>query len=211
MMIREAKSIDEIKSLLMTAMTDESTFTIWQRDAETNDVTFQVKGKLTELSAQGMLAFAITDVKGKVDGIELFFALEDSSVFFKSLKLKMTETGLVVALPTEAKYKERRRHERTRFKIHERKDIEIMFPRRVQQDEDKLLINSQLIDISESGACFLVSKETLQNINIDLIFAIKSLTNLKLGGEKAKIMNARRYRGATLSQGEFYALGVMFI
>lgn len=212
MKIREAKTIDEIKSLLLSAMTEETNFTIWQRETKTNEVIFQAKGKLTELSNQGLLAFSINDMTGAINGAELFFALEDSSVFFKSIKLKLTETGLLVAIPTEAKYKERRRHERTKFKIQERKDIEILFPKKVQeQSEEKILVNSQLIDLSESGACFIVSKETLQKINIDLTFYIRSLTNVKLGGQKAKVMNARKYKGPTLSQGEFYALGVMFL
>jgi hypothetical protein len=210
MIIREAKSTEEIKSLLMTALTEELTFTIWQRKNSV-DVSYQAKGKLLELNTQGIMSFSITDPTGEITDNEFFFALEDTSILFKSIKLRMKDDVIVVALPTEAKYKERRRHERVRFKIHERKDVEILFPRRVQNDEDKYTVNSQLIDVSESGACFLVSKETLQKINTDLIFVINSLTNLKLGGQKAKIMNARKYKGPTLSQGEFYALGVMFI
>jgi hypothetical protein len=210
MIIREAKSSEEIKSLLMTALTEELTFTMWQRKDSVN-ISYQAKAKLLEVATQGIMSFSLSEQTGEISGDEFFFALEDTSILFKSIKIKMKENALVVALPTEAKYKERRRHERVRYKIHERKDVEILFPRRVQNDEEKYTVNSQLIDVSESGACFLVSKETLQKINTDLIFAMKSLTNLKLGGERAKIMNARRYKGATLSQGEFYALGVMFI
>lgn len=210
MIIREAKSTEEIRSLLLMALTDELIFTSWQRNGE-GSLNFKAKAQLEEITAQGLLTFNLSEVSGDLKAEEIFFALEDTSILFKSSKLKLQDNKIMVSLPSEAKYKERRRHERVRFKIHERKDIEVLFPKRIQNDEDRYKVNSQLIDISESGACFLVSKETLQKINIDLIFSIKSLTNLKIGGEKAKVMNARRYKGPTLSQGEFYALGVMFI
>ncbi len=210
MNIREAKSIDEIRSLLLTALTDDSSFTVWQRGAN-SEILFQAKARIEELSEQGMMVFSLSEITGEMNNSELYFAKEDSTIIFKTIKIRTKDNLIAVALPTEAKYKERRRHERTRFKIHERKDIEIVFPKQLKDADEKLLINSQLLDISESGACFLVSKETLQKIDLEIIFKIKSLTGLKLCGEKAKIMNTRRYKGPTLSQGEFYALGVMFI
>ena len=116
---------------------------------------------------------------------------------------ELLKTKFGKAIAEEAKYKERRRHDRKRFKAKEFKQIELNF------NEDKVVSN--VLDISESGICFIVTKETLEKLNKDEDFLINAISSdLGFDIEKGRIMNARKYKGGTLSKGEFYALGVMF-
>ena len=193
----------EIKSILLEAHSCKKEFIVWQRNAE-GKVLFQGTGQLIKIASSGSLQFEILKVElGSIHEIETFFATEDSGTIFKSIHVKIkSENKLNALLPSEAKYRDRRKHERTVFKASDQKEVE------VQLDNQK--IHSKIIDFSESGACFLVSKTTLKNIELDSTVLITSLTSFEITHKRAKVMNARNYNNPTLSHEEFYAIGVMF-
>jgi putative lipase involved disintegration of autophagic bodies len=210
MSIRSTKQPSEIRSVLLDALAKEKVFILWQRN-EDGSMASQTNAKLLDISEKSVLKFSLNKDVSFEEDKDIFFAVEDSTVVFKTDDIKLAGLDLYSSLPIEAKYKERRRHERKKFKTKERRDVEIHFAAQEQLGEEEVTIISQLIDISESGACILVSKETLRKIDAEKTFSIRSLTDLEIRFEEAKIMNARRYKGKTLNQGEFYALGVMFL
>lgn len=203
MKINSTKRVIEIRSVLMGALTEGKSFLIWQRNDQ-NEISFQIKANLDSIDSEGMMRFTLSkDIPLSCDR-ETFFAIDDSTVVFKTNGAKFEREILVTPLPEEAKYKERRRHDRKRFKSKDYKQVELNL------NQDKVLSN--VLDISESGICFLVTKETLSKLNLEEDFLINAISSdLGFDVEKGKIMNARRYKGGTLSKGEFYALGVMFI
>lgn len=209
MEIKHTKRMIEIRSVLMGALTEGKSFLIWQRD-EQNNISFQVKAKLESINADGYMTFLINESIPLAVNRETFFAIDDSTVVFKTLGGEFANGQLLAPLPEEARYKERRRHQRKRFKLKDYKQVELSFQYKQNTDGDSIVSN--VLDISESGICFLVTKETLALINADENFLINAISSdLGFDVEKGKIMNARKYKGGTLSKGEFYALGVMFV
>jgi hypothetical protein len=206
----QANKEDEIRSILLEALALGKEFIIWSRTAD-DELDFKITATLDAISETGSLKFILKSPLTQELAKDLYFAVNDYSIIFKQNEISLRDDVLLVKLPFGAKYRERRRHPRTKFKIHERKDIEVKFRQMKSGAGHSLTIVSQLLDISESGAKFLISKETLIKINPKVHFNIKSLTSINIKFTKAKIMNASSYKGATLSQGEFFAVGIVFI
>ncbi len=212
MKVRHAEEEREIKSVLIDTISNQIEYIIWQRD-EKDQISFQVKAFLEEIDQTGKMKFCykneIPDLK---DG-EIFFAINNCQAVFKTTYSSAKGSELIVNLPKEAKYKERRRHNRKRFRPKDHKQVEVEFQFKEDQEiEFDPTVISQVLDVSESGVCFIVSLETFSHIKTDEKFSVKSLCKtLGFEVEDAVIMNARLYKGNSFSQGEFYALGVMFI
>lgn len=203
MKINSTKRVLEIRSVLMSALSDARSFRIWQRN-DNNEISFQIKAKLESIDADGTMSFSLSNDFPLAVGKETFFAIEDSTAVFKTTDARFDGEKLLSSLPEEAKYRERRQHDRKKFKTKDHIQIELNF------DEDTILSN--VIDISDSGICFLVTQETLKKLSALENFLINAISSdLGFDIEKGKIMNARKYKGGTLLKGEFYALGVMFI
>lgn len=209
MEIKHTKRVIEIRSVLMGALTEGKSFLIWQRDQD-NKIAFQFKAKLDSINAEGVMVFNIVHQLDLDPNKDTFFAIDDSTVVFKTSGVKLELGKLIAPLPEEAKYKERRRHPRKRFKLKDFKQVELNFNFKDEDETDSIISN--VLDISESGICFIITKETLAKIDAQENFLINAISSdLGFDVEKGKIMNARKYKGGTLSKGEFYALGVMFV
>lgn len=208
--IKKASRPDEIKSVLLEALGRERVFTVWQRKGD-NTLAFNVKARLESIDDKGNYRFVCQGETPEIQMGDVFFAIEDSSVLFKTPQVELKGAKLIVPAPQEASYRERRRHKRKYFKFSDHKDVELIFKELIDPESgEPLPVKSKVLDVSASGACFLVSKETLGRINPDEFMTLKSLSDVVLGSTKAKIMNARRYKGRKLNQEELYAIGVMF-
>ena len=209
MKVRHTHEILEIRSVLISAITESKTFIIWQRN-ESGEISFQIKGTLVSIDEKETMEFNLSEGVDELRDSETFFAVEDSTVVFKVNKIIQEENKIFTQIPEEAKYKERRRHDRKRFKLKDYKEVELEFQFEDLGEETQVL--SKVLNISESGICVLISEETLSRINAKEHFVISAISSdLGFESEKGKIMNARKYKGGTLTSGDFYALGVMFL
>lgn len=208
--MRETRSFTEIQSLFVETIENGLSLMVWQR-RDDNSISFQAHARLLEISENGVLKYFLYDCKGDVSKAEVFFASMDSTILFKTKDFEYANNTMLLTIPFEVKRKERRTSQRVKIKVHELRYIEINIFAKNQRELNALTVNCQLIDLSDTGACLLVSKETFQKIDTNLAFTIKSLTTLEIAGNKARVMNSRKYKGPTLSQGEFYALGIMFV
>jgi hypothetical protein len=209
MKVRHTHEILEIRSVLISAITESKTFIIWQRN-ESGEISFQIKGTLVSIDEKETMEFNLSEGVDELRDSETFFAVEDSTVVFKVNKIIQEENKIFTQIPEEAKYKERRRHDRKRFKLKDYKEVELEFQFEDLGEETQVL--SKVLNISESGICVLISEETLSRINAKEDFVISAISSdLGFESEKGKIMNARKYKGGTLTSGDFYALGVMFL
>jgi len=209
MKVKHTHEILEIRSVLISAITESKTFIIWQRN-ENGEISFQIKGTLASIDEKGTMEFNLSEGVDELRDSETFFAVEDSTVVFKVNKIIQEENKIFTQIPEEAKYKERRRHDRKRFKLKDYKEVELEFQFEDLGEETQVL--SKVLNISESGICVLISEETLSRINAKEHFVISAISSdLGFESEKGKIMNARKYKGGTLTSGDFYALGVMFL
>lgn len=208
MKINHTKSQIEIRSLLLSAIFEAKIFLIWQR-TEDNNIQFQIEGKLDSIDEQGQMTFNLNESVEFDLEKDVFFAMTDSTLVFKIKVLKYNEKQIFTNLPEEAKYKERRKDKRKKYKIKDYKQVELLFIFKEGVKGDNVL--SSVIDISKSGICLLVTKETLNQIETEKELVITSISSdLGFKLEKGKIMNARKYIGVTMAKGEFYALGIMF-
>ena len=209
MKVRNANNAIEVRSVLMDALAGKKSFVIWQRNDD-EEVTFKVNGHLETITEKSIMKFRFEGQIPLARNVDTFFAIEDSTLIFKVDRIMINDGLIYAALPEEAKYRERRRHERKRFKSKDIKQVEINFTFKDNNPGDSVV--SRVIDVSESGICFLITKETLSLIDAKEVFDVNAISNdLGFKVEKAKIMNARVYKGQSMSKGEFYALGVMFI
>jgi len=209
MKVKHTHEILEIRSVLISAITENKKFVIWQRN-ENGEISFQVKGNLISISDESEMEFYIFGEVPAFANSETFFAAEDTTVVFKANKTTISGNNIRTQIPDEAKYKERRRHDRKRFKLKDYKEVELEF--KFEEFEEETQVLSKVINISESGICVLISKEILEKINAKEHFLINAISSdLGFKNETGKIMNARKYKGGTLTSGEFYALGVMFL
>ena len=209
MKVKHTHEILEIRSILVSSITDNKKFVIWQR-SENGEILFQVKGHLVSISDESEMEFSITEEVPPFTNTETFFAVEDTTVVFKASEITIEGNNIITQIPEEAKYKERRRHDRKKFKLKDYKEVELEFKFEAFVEDTQVL--SKVINVSESGICVLISKETLEKINASEDFLINAISSdLGFKNEKGKIMNARKYKGGTLTSGEFYAIGVMFL
>jgi c-di-GMP-binding flagellar brake protein YcgR len=191
----------------MSAIAEDKNFMIWQRDAA-GEISFQVKGKLISVNDDNEMEFSLVEDIACLKKTETFFAVEDTTVVFKSNKVQVDGSRVLTQIPDEAKYKERRRHDRKKFKLKDYIEVSLDF--RLEGDETEIL--SKVIDISDSGICIIISKEILCKLKTKENFLINAMSeSLGFKSEVGKIMNVRKYKRGANTGGEFYALGVMFL
>ena len=209
-MIRHTVNTLEIISVLKELQGSKRSFTIWQRNS-VKELLFQVKATLLRITEDGEMTFKVDDPLGVVIDSEVFFAVESSLIVYKSVKIQVKEGLLFCELPDELKYKERRKSIRRRMKKREHKEIEIVFSSNKSEEGEKKIV-TKLIDISEGGARFLISRETIETINLQETFHIKSLADdIVINYDKGVIVSAKLHKGQTIGHGELYSVGVMFV
>lgn len=212
-MIKHAINKSEILSVIDSTLAVENHFTIWQR-GENEELVFQLKGTLLSVSDSGLLIFKLSEKDYNLNQSEIFFAADKASVVYKSRQYAKEGDFLHCELPDEIKYMERRRHRRTKMKKNEFKQVEILChlkPEYSNKGVNKKLM-SRFIDISESGACFYLTKESLDMMDLESKIYLTSLSqDIKLELEIAMIVNVRKVKPMTMSLEEMYAVGVMFV
>ena len=140
---KRADDPDEIKSILLFAMTQEKQFTMWQRD-ENRDLLFSIPSKLISIEVDGSLRFELfgSDVK-HLTGKEIFFAVDDSTAVFKTNHLAIQGNVIVVKLPQEARYRDRRKHPRRYYRPKDHKDLEAIL-NSLKKHPSNLILRSNL-------------------------------------------------------------------
>lgn len=212
-MIKHAVHENEIISVISSTLKVENHFTIWQRD-KVGNLLFQIKGTLISLSRDGHLSFKLDQSNIDCLNFDIYFAAEKASVVYKCKKINIEDDYLHCNIPAEVKYMERRKHKRRKMKKKELKEVEVLCklkPEFADKEARKKLI-SRFIDISDSGACFYLTKESIDMIDIeDKIYLTSLCHDIKLDQEKAVVVNIRKVKRMTMSLEEMYAVGVMFI
>jgi hypothetical protein len=209
MLVNHATSAIEIRSVLIDAMNNNKQFVIWQRNND-GEITFKVNAKLISVSEKSVMKFEFSGKISLARNVQTFFAVEETTLVFKVPKIAIHGDVIFAALPSEAKYAERRRHKRTQFSLKDSKQVKVSF--NYKEDENSDWVITTVMDISESGICLLVPKETFSKINTSENFDISAISDdLGFEDHQGKIMNARVFKQDNEIQKDFYAIGVMFI
>ncbi len=213
---RISKSRDEITKQLEKKFQDSGHFTIWQKNNEgEREFVIETKFKNFFENDRTFSIFLTKEQFSKANKkAEFYFLLKGHDFVFKSrLAIDQIAGEVRFQLPKEVRLKELRLHPRKYFAENEKINIEVCFdPKSTNKTSDKVQTVCPVLNISVSGICIVVSKETLSQIDLSKEINLKGLGFYEnLTSEmKAVVKNARVYIKKNFSSDEFYALGLQF-
>ena len=196
----------EIINSLASRLTKVSTITVWQKQVKNSriildkmlfeaiyreEMVFTLKG-----DSENFLAF---DPKKDV-----YFLLEGHDYIFKTKMADFQKKEMTLEMPQEVRLKEFRCCDREDFKINDHKTVEVIFS--TKNSLSGMSLSCPIINISKGGACFIISKESLSNIDFssDVLFKFSS------NSQTAIVRNVRVFAPKNLKNDEQYAIGIKF-
>ncbi len=212
---RISKSREEIINLVQKKFEAETSMTIWQKNAEGKRI-FKCEVKFSSLDPhEGTFCVAIDEENKKTfdPKLETYFLLQVQDFVFKtkvSVVVAAKKGSLAFQIPHDVRLKELRIHPRYYIPPEERRFVSAKFESR----DKKTVIDvaCPIYNISKSGICIIVSKETLSNIKLTQSIELEGLSFYEsLNNElTAVVKNARVYTRKGYSSDDYYALGLEF-
>lgn len=203
-MPKKVKNPDEIVSHLTHAAAKQMKAHIWRRNFE-GEIHLNEKVKIIKVVDNAYLKVEFeNDVLLNV-GSEVFFALEEGTLVFKSYVLEASGRKITMALPTIAKGIERRRSPRKKYRYEDRIDFEFEL---VHEGSSQSSI-AFLLDVSKHGLCLSLSDETVKKLQLDQEIILLR-TNAGVEASKAKVRSIRVFRQAKMGRNAMYAVGLEF-
>lgn len=214
---RISKSREEIVKLVQRKFEAETSMTIWQKDPTTGERSFKCEVKFSSLDVfEGVFSIAISDIdKANFNAhLETYFLLKVQDFVFKT-RTSIVHAGkngsLTFQIPHDVRLKELRIHPRIYIDQEEKRFVAAKFNSK-DNDESQVSVACPIYNISKSGICIIVSKETLSSVKLNEAIALEGLSFFEsLGNEmKAVIKNARVHTKRGYGKDEYYALGLEF-
>ncbi|MBC7537549.1 MAG: PilZ domain-containing protein [Bacteriovorax sp.] len=203
---RFSKNRPEIVKTLADKLTGECSLTVWQKQ---DDGTRSLMEKMTFhalFADEGVFTLKVTKENSlRIDPKkDVYFLLEEHDFIFKTKLAVDQKEFMTLQIPREVRLQEFRIHERKYFNLEEKKFVEVVFS--AKNTENEITLSCPLVNISEGGACIVVSKETISNIDFSADVLMKFTTDF----QTAVIRNARLFIKKNLNNDELYAIGVQF-
>lgn len=214
---RISKSRDEILKLVQKKFEAETTMTIWQKDPITDSRIFKCEVKFSSIDTfEGVFSIAIDEEQKSYfnPSIDTYFLLSVQDFVFKTKTsvVQVAKKGtLTFQIPHDVRLKELRMHPRVYMNMDDRRFVSAKFNSK-DQDEAHVSVACPIYNISKTGICIIVSKETLSSVKLNEAIALEGLSFFEsLGNEmKAVIRNARVHTKKGYGKDEYYALGLEF-
>lgn len=196
----------EIIKALADKLTDECSLTVWQKQL---DGTRSFLDKMTFHALfpdEGVFTLKVTKEHSKqIDpNKDIYFLLEERDFIFKTKMAVDQKSYMTLQIPKEVRLVELRGYKRQYFTPKEKKFIDVIFTRKIIGND--ISLSCPLVSISEGGACIVVSKETISNIDLSSDIQLRVTNDF----QAAIVKNARVYLKKNLKNDELYALGVQF-
>ncbi len=214
---RVSKSREEIVNVLQKKFEAETTMTIWQKDLSNDARLFKCDVKFSSIDAfEGIFSVIVDETNRKTfnPALETYFLLQVQDFVFKTkvaLIQPRDKQKIHFQIPFDVRLKELRMHPRVYIKGEEKRFVSVTFENKL--DEKKPIgVACPVYNISKSGICIIVSKETLsavklnEAIDLEGLSFFDSLTNKM----KAVVRNARVHGKKGIGKDEYYALGLEF-
>lgn len=214
---RISKSREEIVKLVQKKFEAETTMTIWQKDPATQTRTFKCEVKFASINIyEGVFSIAIEDIdKAHFNThLETYFLLQVQDFVFKT-KSSVVHAGkngtLTFQIPHDVRLKELRVHPRIYLDQDEKRFVAAKFNSKIPGQEF-VSVACPIYNISKTGICIIVSKETLSSVKLNETIHLEGLSFFdSLGNEmKAIIRNARVHTKKGYGKDDYYALGLEF-
>ncbi len=215
---RISKSREEIVKLVQKKFEAETTMTIWQKDPATQTRTFKCEVKFASINIyEGVFSIAIEDIdKAHFNThLETYFLLQVQDFVFKT-KSSVVHAGkngtLTFQIPHDVRLKELRVHPRIYIDQDEKRFVAAKFNSKDPKQEF-LTVACPIYNISKTGICIIVSKETLSSVKLNETIELEGLSFFEsLDNEmKAVIRNARVHAKKGFAKDDYYALGLEFL
>lgn len=214
---RISKSREEIIKLVQKKFEYENMMTIWQKDTATDSRIFKCDVKFSSLNPyDGVFTIAI-DEELKLNfnpKLDTYFLLKVQDFVFKtktSLTQKSEKNSLSFQIPRDVRLKELRIHPRVYINPEEKRFVSAKFESKAGESLT-IDVSCPIINISKSGICIIVSKETLSGIKLNECISLEGLSFFETlpNGIKAVVKNARVHTKKGMENDELYALGLEF-
>jgi hypothetical protein len=214
---RISKSREEIVKLVQKKFEAETAMTIWQKDPKTQERSFKCEVKFASIDIfEGVFSIAIDDInKAHFNThLETYFLLQVQDFVFKT-RTSIVHVGkngsLTFQIPHDVRLKELRLHPRVYIDQEEKRFVAAKFNSK-DNDEAHVSVACPVYNISKTGICIIVSKETLSSVKLNEAISLEGLSFFEsLGNEmKAIVKNARVHTKRGYGKDEYYALGLEF-
>nr|BDT29643.1 hypothetical protein BHI3_31090 [Bacteriovorax sp. HI3] len=214
---RISKNREEIIKLVQKKFESETSMTIWQKDPASGERTFKCEVKFASLdSYNGTFTVAIAEEQKVTFNpkLETYFLLQVQDFVFKtkaSVSVSSKKGSLAFQIPHDVRLKELRIHPRFYIPQEEKRFVSAKFESR-DNNIPTVDVACPIYNISKTGICIIVSKETLSNIKLTETIELEGLSFFdSLTNEaKAIVRNARIYTKKGYLNDDYYALGLEF-
>lgn len=215
---RISKNREEILKVLNSKFTGGNRFIVWQKMAnEKNERIFKTTATFESMNLiEGQFTMRLGEnEKSKFDkNLDTYFLLEGEDFAFKS-KLSIVQPGngniVTFQAPKEVRLKELRANPRIYYDSNDFRNVHVTFDSK-KEDEGALCTTCRIFNISKTGICIIVTKETFCTINLhgkielEGLGFFNSLENVKV----AIVRNARIFSKKSLKSDESFAIGLEF-
>ncbi|MBC7714931.1 MAG: hypothetical protein H7177_16415 [Rhizobacter sp.] len=214
---RISKNRDEIIKLVQKKFKAESMMTVWQKDPNSGTRLFKCHASFYSLHPfEGVFSIVILEEARKNfnPDLEVYFLLEVQDFVFKT-KLSISQTVdksiLSFQIPFDIRLKELRIHPRIYIPHEEKRLVSASFVSK-EKKTASVEVACPIYNISKSGICIIVSKETLSTVKLNEVIELEGLGFFESMGNQVKaiVKNARTYTKKGISTDEYYALGLEF-
>jgi hypothetical protein len=214
---RISNNRDEIVNVLQKKFAAENNLTIWQKDPKSETRVFISVVKFNSLNTyEGIFSVEIEE-KDRVNFnpiLETYFLLHVQDFVFKtksSFQLK-SKSDLVFQIPREVRLQELRNHPREYIKNEDKIYVSASMEE-VGHSISRIEVECPVFNISKSGICIIISKETLSNVKLNKSFTITGLSFFKLFPDKQSVVvkNARLFKTKKYSVDDQFAIGLEFV
>lgn len=214
---RVSKSREEIIKLFQKKFETETSMIIWQKEPVTGERIFKCEAKFSSLDPHnGVFTIEINDTQKLAYNpkLETYFLLQVQDFVFKtksSVSLASHDNEIAFQIPHDIRLKELRSHPRFYIPPEDKRIVAVSFK---NKDHNKTSIDvaCPIYNISKSGICIIVSKETLSQIKLSESIKLEGLSfyeSLK-NEARAIVKNARVFSKKGFTTDDYYALGLEF-
>lgn len=214
---RISKSREEIIKLVQKKFKSENMMTIWQKDPANENRSFKCDARFYSLHPhEGIFSISINEEERKNlnPDLEVYFLLKVQDFVFKTklaVAQPVDQSIVTFQIPYDVRLKELRVHPRVYLNSEEKRFVAASFVSKKGKSES-VEVACPIYNISKSGICIIVSKETLSSIQLNEAIELEGLSFFdSMANEvKAIVRNARVYTKKGISTDEYYALGLEF-
>lgn len=215
---RTSNKREEIIRIVQKKFETGSIVTIWQKTPGSEERSFKCEAKFTSIDIYEGI-FTVNIDQNQVNffnrNLETYFLFEDQGFVFKtktSLYANTKDSSVPFAFPLSVKLKELRIHPRTYFANEDKRVVCVKFENKNKNGPPYVDVSCPIYNISKSGICIIVTKETLSNIELSGKIELEGLSFFEsLSNElKAVVKNARIHSKKGITTDDSYALGLEF-